>query len=353
MWKIVSLVRQLPLVLAIALSSENIEISLTTRSNVKPIYMSRIQTDPTEWDWRYFDELRGVLEFDLNNGGIASVAPITQELEDLFDWSNLRKEFKLEEWSKKRFPYVLAIEVNLKQFILTAFDIEQGTSKKYSPISLSGRIETDRRTIHRLADALHKDLFGAEGISSLRILYAQREKNQESGGLSWLSEIWICDSDGANSRQLTNEKGYCLSPVFLPKLSEDPEFIYVFNNEGQSKIFRSYLSRPQGQPSISLRGNQALPAVSKKGNQIAFITDVAGRPDLFLQNLDSKRQMVGKARQLYSAPRATQASPTFSPDSKRIAFVSDKDGPPRIYLLDILDPKDTRRAKPFLLTTKN
>ena len=339
--------------LALPASAENIEVRLATRSNVKPIYMSRIHTDPTEWDWRYFEELRSVLEFDLNTGGFASVSPLNQELEELFDWSNLRKGFKLDKWGKEKFPYVLAIEVNLKQFALTAFDVEHGTSKQYAPIALSGRIETDRRTIHRLADAIQKDLFGIEGIASLRILFAQREKNRTSEGLPWLSEIWICDADGANARQLTHEKGYCLSPVFLPKTSEDPEFIYVYNDEGQSKIFLSRLSRPQGEPSVSLRGNQALPAVSKKGNQIAFITDVAGRPDLFLQNLNSKRQMIGKARQLYSSPRATQASPTFSPDGKKIAFVSDKDGPPRIYLLDILDPKDTKRPKPFLLTTKN
>jgi TolB protein len=348
MRKIVSL-----LLFTAALWSENIEVSLATKSNVKPLYMSRIHTDPTEWDWRYFDELRGILEFDFENSGIASVAPVDQEIEDLFDWSDVRKEFKLEKWSKKSFPYVLAIEVNMKQFILTAFDIGQGTSKKYPPIALSGRIETDRRTMHRLADALQKDLFGIEGIASLRIVYAQREKNKASEGLTWLSEIWICDSDGALPRQLTNEKGYCLSPLFLPKAGGDPEFIYVFNNEGQSKIFRSCLSKPEGQATITLRGNQALPAVSKKGTQIAFITDVAGRPDLFLQNLDSKRQMIGKARQLYSAPRATQASPTFSPDGKRIAFVSDKDGPPRIYFLDILDPRELKRPKPFLLTTKN
>ena len=347
MWKIVSLL------FVVALWSENLEIALETRSNVKPLYISRIHTDPSEWDWRYFDELRGILEYDLNQCGSASVAPIVQELEDTFDWADLKMSFKLEKWSKERFPFVLGIEVNKKQLSLTAFDIEQGTSKKYPPISLSGRIETDRRTVHRLADALQKDLFGIEGISSLRIVFAQREKNKSSEGLSWLSEIWISDSDGANPRQLTAEKGYCLSPIFLPKAGDDPEFLYVFNNEGQSKIFHACLSRPQGHPTVSLRGNQALPAITKKGNQLAFITDVAGRPDLFVQSLDSKRQMIGKARQLYSAPRATQASPTFSPDGKKIAFVSDKDGPPRIYWLDVPDPKETKRAKPILLTTKN
>lgn len=347
MWKIVSFL------FICGLWSENIEIDLPTRSLVKPIYISRIHTDPSEWDWRYFDELRGILEFDVNNSGFASVPPIRQELEDTFDWSDLRKGFKLDLWKNEHFPYVLAIEVNQKQCTLTAVDIEQETSKKYPTISLSGRIETDRRAMHRLADALQKDLFGVEGISSLRILYAQRTKNPASEGLGWLSEIWICDSDGANARQLTSEKGYCLSPGFLPKTSDDPEFFYVFNNEGQSKIYRACLSKPQGELLVSLRGNQALPAISRQGNQIAFITDVAGRPDLFLQNLDSKRRMVGKARQIYSSPRATQASPTFSPNGKQIAFVSDRDGPPRIYLLDVPGPKETQRPKPQLLTTKN
>ena len=335
------------------LSGETLQIELPTRSHVKPLYMSRIHTDPSEWDWRYFEELRAVLEFDLNQGGFASVLPIRQELEDTFDWSDLREKFNLSAWKKEHFPYVLAIEANQKQCVLTVVNIEQESVKKYPPISLSGRIETDRRAMHRLADAIHKDLFGTEGIASLRILYSQRIKNPTSVGLGWLSEIWICDSDGANARQLTHTHGYCLSPGFLPKIGEDPEFFYVFNDEGQSKIYRASLSKPQGELFVSLRGNQALPAISRQGTQLAFITDVAGRPDLFIQHLDLRRKMIGKARQIYSSPRATQASPTFSPNGKQIAFVSDRDGPPRIYLIDIPGAKETQRVKPRLLTTKN
>lgn len=337
-----------------SLWGENLEVPLATRSNVKLLYMSRIHIDPSEWDWRYFDELRELLSFDLNHGGFVKIAPVRQEFEETFDWSDVRKGFQVTMWRKQGFSYVLAIHADSKQLTVTAFDTNKETSKKYPAICLTGQMEADRRMIHRLTDALHKDLFGFEGIASLRILYAQRNKNPASSGLSWLSEIWMCDADGANARQLTLEKGYCLSPVFLPKTGGDPEFLYVFNNEGQSKIFRSYLSRPQEKTLVvGLRGNQVLPSVSKKGSQIAFITDVAGRPDVFLQNLDSKRQMIGKARQLYSCPRATQASPTLSPDGKYIAFVSDKDGSPRIYVMEIPDPKNTQRPRPRLLTLKN
>lgn len=339
--------------IVLAIWAEELDVSLATKSNVKPLYISRIHTDPGEWDWRYFDELREILAFDLKASGFATIAPMNQELEETLDWSDLRKKFQLLRWKKEGFPYVLAVEVNLKQFTLVVFDIEKGTSKTYPPIALSGRMETDRRTVHRLSDLLQKDLFGQEGVSSLRILYAGREVNKARNGLKWISEIWISDLDGANARKLTHEKGYALSPICLPKRGEDLEFFYVFNNLGQSKIYRCCLSRPQSHLAVELRGNQTLPSISQSGSLLSFITDVAGRPDLFIQGLDSRRQMFGKARQLYSSPKATQASPTFSPDGKKIAFVSDKDGPPRIYLLDIPGPKEMKRPRPSLLTTKN
>jgi TolB protein len=337
----------------LSLFSQELQVSLPTRSSSTPIYLSRLHTDPSEWDWVYFEELRTVLEFDLHAGGFATIVPIRDALEDTFQWSDVRKFFRVDTWRKEGISFVFSIQVEKKRLSLVVFNVQKESSKKYPDLLLSGKMETDRRAIHRLSDLVHKDLFGTEGIASLRILYSQRSKNPHEG-LSYLSEIYICDSDGGNPSQLTHQNGYCMSPGFFPKSSEDPTFYYVFNNEGQSKIYRASLSRPQGEILISLRGNQALPAINKKGDQMAFITDIAGRPDLFIQTLDTKGRHLGQARQLYSSPRATQASPTFSPDGKKIAFVSDKDGPPRIYLLDLpRSGKDTQRPKPHLLTTKN
>lgn len=335
------------------LFTQELQVALPTTNRLTPIYLSNIHTDPSEWDWVYFEELRNVLEFDLNAGGVATVAPVRHELEETFQWPEAHLLFKIEPWKKENFPYVLTIEVENKRLSLAAFNIKEESFKKYPDLFLTGQIDIDRRAIHRLSDLLHKDLFGVEGIASFRILYSQRTKNPEEG-LGYLSEIYICDTDGGNSSQLTYQKGYCMSPGFLPSLGEDRSFYYVFNNEGQSKIYRASVARPQGELLISLRGNQALPAVNKKGNLMAFITDVAGRPDLFIQSLDSRGRQLGKARQLYSSPRATQASPTFSPDGKKIAFVSDKDGPPRIYVLDLPNQsKTTQKPRPILLTTKN
>lgn len=263
---------------------------------------------------------------------------------------DVRTQFSLAPWRKEQISFVVTVERAQNNLHLVVFDIEKGSSKKYPPIVLTERLEEDRRALHRLADQIHKDLFGVEGIASLRLLYARRERTETS----LQSEIWMCDADGGNAKPLTQEKSYCLSPGFLPKSgTKESEFFYVSFREGQSKIYRASLSSPKGELMVSLRGNQALPSVSRKGSHLAFITDVAGRPDLFVQNLDSKGRMQGKARQLYSCPRATQASPTFSPDGKQVAFVSDKDGPPRIYMVDFIHPKETKRVHPKLLTVKN
>ena len=345
--------KYLILLLFSSLFAKELQVSLPTRSSTTPIYLTRLHTDPSEWDWIYFEELRNVLAFDLNMGGMVTVASVRDELEDLLEWSDLRNRFRIDRWKKEGLPFVFAVQIEQKQFNLVVFNIERETSKKYPPLFLTGQLTADRKTIHRLSDQVHKDLFGVEGIASLRILYSQRIKNPNEG-LAYLSEIHICDSDGENRSQLTHQKGYCMSPGFLPCKGEDPSFYYVFNNEGQSKIYRASLLRPQGELLISLRGNQALPAISTKGDLMAFITDVAGRPDLFVQTFDSKGQLSGKARQIYSSPRATQASPTFSPDGKQIAFVSDKDGPPKIYLLDLpKNAQQTQRSRPHLLTIKN
>jgi len=342
------------LLLPLFLFCEDLDVQLSTRTQMRPIYLSRLHTEPSQYDWRYFEDLRNVLEFDLDTNGFSTILEKQDGLEETLLFPDVRTAFDISIWKKEKIPFVLAIQVSQNRFSLIAFNIEKGTSKKYPDILLKGRVDEDRQAIHRLADSLQKDLFDVEGISSLKLIYSQRARNLASKTLDWSSEIWTCDADGANTRQLTSENSYCLSPFFLPNASiGDPQFTYVSYKLGQSKIFRASFSNPKGEIMVQLRGSQALPSLTRKGTQIAFITDVAGRPDLFVQNLDPGGRMLGKARQLYSASRATQASPTYSPDGKQIAFVSDKDGPPRIYLIDVTSAKDTKKLHPRLLTKKN
>ncbi len=336
--------------LPLVLLGESLEVSLPTRQTTTPLYLTQLHVPSSEFDWRYFDELRQVLEFDLTTNGSATIVSGKNTLEESLNFPDVRMNFNVAVWKKEQIPYVLAVQVFQNRFQLVVFDIAKETSKKYPDFVVSGKLEKDRTEIHRLADAVQRDVFKIDGVASLKIIYSKRCKATDG----WSSEIWVCDADGSNARRVLSEKGYCMSPAFFPEsVSQGDDFFYVSFQEGQSKIYRSTLNKTSGEPMISLRGSQALPAINKKGDQIAFITDVSGRPDLFIQNLGPGGKPIGKPRQLFSIPRSTQASPTYSPDGKHIAFVSDKDGAPRIYLIDVLGPKDTTRPSPKLITRAN
>ena len=329
--------------------AEEIEIRLKTAAVTKPVYLAQTYLSPEVSNAGYFDQLRSVLEFDLNQGGFATVLPASSNREEMLHIADVRRHFNLNVWRKERVPFVICatgLDGSLK---VTAFDVEMGSSKVYETILITGDLDVDRKQIHLLADAIHKDLFGVEGIASCRIIYSVREKKIENG---WRSEIYCSAYDGQGVDQLTFENDYCITPCFAPhtKGQEHPSFFFVSYKTGQSKIYQASMHEKKAEISFDLGGNQLLPSINARGSQMAFVTDVDGRPDLFIQNFDSMGRAIGKPKQTFSAPRATQASSTFSPDGKKIAFVSDKDGPPRIYIMDL---GRTSKLKPQLMTRKN
>lgn len=202
----------------------------------------------------------------------------------------------------------------------------------YEDILLNGYISEDRRTLHALADQIHEELFGFEGIASSHLLYTVRT---DVG-----SDVWIADYDGANVRQLTREMGHCVTPSFFPppRGKSVGSFFFTSYKTGQPKIYMGSLLKGSIRPFLTLPGNQLMPTLSRQRDQVAFISDVTGNPDLFFLPFSPDEGTLGKPRQIFTAPNATQATPTFSPDGTRIAFVSNKGGSPRIYVMPIPPP---------------
>ncbi len=324
------------------LFAATLEVSLPTQRAKAPIYITDIHAPPSEFDFGFLEKLRQILVFDLNTSGSSKVIPKTASFEKLLNWPEVRSDFDLAHWKKEKIPFVVAIQLIDKRLQLTVFDVGKGSSKRYPGLILTGSLDQDRREVHRLASLVQHDLFGTSGVSALKIIYAKRFKS----GSDWKSELWMCDSDGLNDRQVISDEGYCVSPAFFP---HEKEFYYVSYREGQSKIYRASIGSHDSEILVQLRGSQVLPSVNRKGDQVAFITDATGSPELFIQNLGGQGKAAGKPRQIFSAPKATQASPTYSPDGKKIAFVSDKGGSPRIYVTEV----SLGGAEPRLLTRVN
>ncbi len=330
-----------------------IRVHLHTQESLFSLYLGKMQSEGSHLSSDYLKKLFEVFLFDFDHNGFTKVFTGRDDLEKALEEKNPQLAFKHGFWEQSRAAFAIKPYVTQKQLNCYVYSTKKGSLKQFKDIALTGDLNQDRRQIHRLADSIQKELFNVMGVANTRILYSKQKSKSAGEKNHWQSEIWECDFDGANEKQITFEGSYSITPVVLPPhpyFGKD-RFLYVSYKIGQPKIYQSSSKEQTGKRIIDLRGNQLLPAISPKRDKIAFISDASGRADLFIQQINPEGQLIDKPVQLYSFPRATQASPAFSPDGSRIAFVSDKDGSPRIYIIP--SAPSVRRSEPIMLTKQN
>lgn len=314
-------------------------VKLATESSLDPLYLLPMTTEQSELSDAAVRQLEQILAFDLNHNGATFVAKRTAENDQYGQSGAFNQLGSASGWKERNIYYVVKPQIQGKKLALVILDVQKQSLKTADSFPLTGDLSQDRRQIHRAADVIHKALMGMEGIASTKIIYTIKTQNS-SDGLQTLSEVWEADYDGGNPRQLTFEKTTCVTPAYLPPKAgfATGGYLYVSYILGQPKIYIASLKDGKSSRLTYLRGNQLMPAVSQQRDKVAFISDVTGNPDLFLQNFSPETGAIGKPQQIFSARQATQGSPTFSPDGSRVAFVSDKDGSAKIYVIQIPEP---------------
>ncbi|NGX41739.1 MAG: Protein TolB [Chlamydiae bacterium] len=305
-------------------------VRLDTENQLSPMYIAPFADKNSGFSKEYVKSLEEVVHFDFDHNGMTFLV------------------------SNKETPasYQLDIKINghkLEAIVSPPFSEEEIV---IDDVLLSGQLAGDQKTLHQLADTIHRELFGTEGVASTKILYTVRTKKNGKDD----SQVWEADYDGRNSRQITKDGGYCVTPSYVSPMPgyAAGSFFYVSYETGQPKIYVASLSDGVGRRFSALSGNQLMPAISRQRDQVAFISDVTGNPDLFLQEFSPEEGVQEKPRHLFTAPLATQGSPAFSPDGTRVAFVSNKGGSPRIYILRT-PPRGTplKETSPVLITKFN
>ena len=276
------------LLLALPLfAADDIVVEVKASDQVAPLYLAPIQTQGSGFAASYCKQLERVLQFDFEHNGKTSLLANSRERELLSQKGN----FEAKRWKDLGAHFYIYPLIEEKRFTLTALDARSGRVQKLSEITLSGNLSRDRQHLHQASDAVFLSLFGQKGIASKQILYTLRTRGS-SDSKDWVSEVWEADYDFANPVKLTNDKRLCVSPSYVPGTKN---FLYVSYKIGQPKIFLASTQGGEGRRLSFLRGNQLMPIVSPRLNQIAFISDITGNPDLFVQEFSPQTGVASAA----------------------------------------------------------
>lgn len=243
-------------------------------------------------------------------------------------------------WNENDVDFVLKINGLDEGITAQLLDVADGEIYQFNLSLEQGNRDSLRKVLHRLHDEAHYYITGQEGIASSRLIFCLRSRNDPLNSDSWTSEVFEVSLDGSSLLQKTYDKSYCVTPTLLSssKRRQSLPFYYVSYKNGLAKI--QHWDKYGTRPFMMFKGNQWMPVTTIESKTVAFVSDISGKPDLFIQTLNQQYRPVGKPRQLLSTKTGVIASPTLSPDGSQVVFVSNHQGRPSIYIQDIKAPKE-------------
>jgi TolB protein len=182
-----------------------------------------------------------------------------------------------------------------------------------------GHLQNLRSMVHRIADEVLLQITGEKGVHNTKVAFAVLQGESK--------EIFIADFDGADTKQITQNRSINLLPAWTPDNRQIAFTSYLKRNPD---LYLIDINGNNQQRFISFPGLNAAPSWSPDGKQIALMMGKDGKSDIYLINADSQNNnSLKKITQGYG----NEASPKWSPDGQQIAFVSDRSGSPQIYVM--------------------
>ncbi len=278
-----------------------------------------IAVPPFVSDERQRPEISDLLGRDLDFSGFFVVAPRSMMDKEFLSEGVDKKSIRFDQWRSLGIELLCKAVVQEKNgnFSLEAYvyDASDGTllfAKRYRAVPAEWK-----RIVHRLADDIVLAVTGEKGIMSARVAFVAGDRRHR--------EIYVSDVDGEGTRKLTTYDNLIVSPSISP--------------DGKYMAFTSY---KEGRPNfyvVELQSHREVYADRQDGTKIAgawidakrvSFSHTYGRTStIYSVNVETKERKVLLKRD------GILASPTFSPDGTKMVFVSDMFGGPNIFIKDV------------------
>jgi TolB protein len=174
-----------------------------------------------------------------------------------------------------------------------------------------------RMAVHGASDWAEQWVTGVRGIAATRIAFVRD------------GQIYITDSDGADTRPLTQKGNGPLSPTWHPT---GRYLAYsVFGPRGTALAVLDVAAGAVHLLPATPSGLNTTPAFSPDGNTIAYTHGDENGTDLFVAPAFTTEP----AHRITVGHGTDNTQPTFSPDGRRLAFTSGRSGHPEVYITDV------------------
>jgi len=203
-------------------------------------------------------------------------------------------------------------KITLKLRLFDTFNTKLLVGKIYT-----GPQSQMRKMIHLFCSEISYQLTGKWGVFNSKIAFVSTVNGKK--------EIFSCDFDGQNIKQITFHKSICLSPSW----SSDGKYLaYVSYANGKPDLFIKNLEQERG-TIINYKGMNISPDWMPGQLKLAAALSFSGDQEIYLLNL--KGDIIKRITNSWGI----DVSPKFSPDGKKIVFASKRTGTPQIYIKDL------------------
>jgi len=203
---------------------------------------------------------------------------------------------------------VLKMELRL----LDTFKAQLLLGKRYK-----GKPGDERKIVHRFCSELVYRLTGKRGVFESKIAFVSKTSGNK--------EIFICEFDGYDARQVTHSNALTLFPAWS---SDGQSIAYTSYKKGNPDIYIKNL-QDKTEKRISFEGINITPSWIPGKTRLGATLSFEGDEEIYLLT------ETGKIDKRITKNWGIDVSPTFSPEGQMMAFVSKRSGTPQIFIQNL------------------